>query len=273
MDELGVKIFPLVFSVEGKDYRSTLTESTQEVKQFYDMMREGKVITTSLPNIGEAQALLEDTLNAGKDVLYIGFSSALSGTFNSICVLMDSLAKQFPERKLISADTLAASGGEALILWHAMQLVREGKSIHDVANWVEENRLHCAQWFTVSDLDYLFRGGRVSKTSALAGSLLNIKPILHVDNEGRLVPVDKVRGRKKSIEALVDHFAETALQPASEQKIFITHGDCLEDAEVLADILKTKYGCNDIDIFMVDAVVGAHGGPDNLALYFMATER
>ena len=170
-------------------------------------------------------------------------------------------------------DTLAASLGEGLLVYYAAKMREEGASIEKVRDWVEEHKLHLAHWFTVDDLMFLFRGGRVSRTSAWAGTLLNIKPVMHVDDEGHLIPLEKVRGRKKSLKALVDHMEQTAMSPVADQTVFITHGDCLEDAEYVADLVRERFGVSDVLINWVDPVIGAHSGPGTMALFFLASER
>ena len=237
------------------------------------MMREGKVITTSLPNLKESRELIEGLLKDGQDVLYLGFSSGLSGTFQAIDLILAELAAAYPERTVMSVDTLAASGGEGLLVWYAANQRAEGAGIQEVHDWVEANKLHLAHWFTVDDLMFLFRGCRVSRTSAWAGTLLNIKPVMHVDDEGHLIPLEKVRGRKKALKALVDHMAQTANAPVDAQTVFITHGDCLEDAEYVAELVRERFGVKDIMINWVDPVIGAHSGPGTMALFFLASER
>ena len=185
IDELGVHILPLVFMSEGKEYRSYLKGEKTDLKQFYTMMREGKVFTTSLPNMADAEALLRGLLESGRDVLYLGFSSALSGTYEAVRLLCTQLAAEFPERTVRAVGTLAASGGQGLLVYHACKHAQAGASLEETARWVEENRLHLAHWFTVDDLMFLLRGGRVSKVSAYMGTMLNIKPVMHVDDEGR----------------------------------------------------------------------------------------
>lgn len=273
IDDFGLHVLPLTFMVDGEECQSYLKGRHTDLSLFYTMMREGKVITTSLPNLAHSESLMRGLLEQGRDVLYVGFSSGLSGTFEAIKLLIDELSAQFPERTLFAVDTLAASGGEGLLVWHAVQRARAGASIGEVRDWIESNKLHLAHWFTVDDLMFLFRGGRVSKTSAWAGTMLNIKPVMHVDDEGRLVPLEKVRGRKKSLNALVDHMARTAKQPIGEQTIFINHGDCLADAEYLADQVRTRFGCSNITINYVDPVIGAHSGPGTMALFFLADKR
>lgn len=273
IDEFGLHVLPLTFMVDGEQRQSYLKGQVTDLQQFYTMMREGKVITTSLPNLADSEALLRGLLEAGRDVLYLGFSSGLSGTFEVISLLCNQLAAEFPERKIFSVDTLAASGGEGLLVWHAVQKAREGLSIEELRDWVEQHKLNLAHWFTVDDLMFLWRGGRVSKTSAWAGTLLNIKPVLHVDDEGHLIPMEKVRGRKKSLNALVDHMEKSAIPPLADQMVFITHGDCLEDAEYVADKVRERFGVRDVVINYVDPVIGAHSGPGTMALFYMAESR
>ena len=273
IDELGVHILPLVFMSEGKEYRSYLKGEKTDLKQFYTMMREGKVFTTSLPNMADAEALLRGLLESGRDVLYLGFSSALSGTYEAVRLLCTQLAAEFPERTVRAVGTLAASGGQGLLVYHACKHAQAGASLEETARWVEENRLHLAHWFAVDDLMFLLRGGRVSKVSAYMGTMLNIKPVMHVDDEGRLIPVEKVRGRKKAIQGLVKHMEETAQKPVADQPVFITHGDCPEDVEYLCDLIRKKFGDVQITVNYVDPVIGAHSGPGTLALFFLAEHR
>ena len=163
--------------------------------------------------------------------------------------------------------------GEGLLVWYAAKMREEGASITEVRDWLEANKLHLAHWFTVDDLMFLFRGGRVSKTAAWAGTMLNIKPVMHVDDEGHLIPLEKVRGRKKSLNALVDHMEKSAVQPIDQQMVFITHGDCLEEAEYVAEQVKERFGVKEVVINYVDPVIGAHSGPGTMALFFLADKR
>ena len=273
IDQHDLTVLPLTFMVDGEEYRSYLKGEKTDLSQFYTMMREGKVITTSLPNLKESRESIESLLRSGTDVLYLGFSSGLSGTYQAIELLLTELAGLYPERTVASVDTLAASLGEGLLVYYAAKMREEGASIEKVRDWVEEHKLHLAHWFTVDDLMFLFRGGRVSRTSAWAGTLLNIKPVMHVDDEGHLIPLEKVRGRKKSLKALVDHMEQTAMSPVADQTVFITHGDCLEDAEYVADLVRERFGVSDVLINWVDPVIGAHSGPGTMALFFLASQR
>ena len=275
IDDFGIHILPLTFMVDGEDevYQSYLKGERTDLKQFYTMMREGKVFKTSLPNLAESEALFRELLGSGRDVLYIAFSNGLSGTYQALSLMAAQLQEEFPERKIHVVDSLAASGGQGLLVWYAVQHARAGESIDQVRDWLEENKLHLAHWFTVDDLMFLFRGGRVSKTAAWAGTLLNIKPVLHVDDEGHLIPMEKVRGRKKSLNALIDHMEKSANKPISDQMVFITHGDCIEDAEYVAAKIKERFGVKEVVINYVDPVIGAHSGPGTMALFFLADKR
>lgn len=275
IDDMGIHVLPLTFMVDGEDavYQSYLKGERTDLKRFYTMMRDGKVFKTSLPNLAESEALFRSFLDAGRDVLYLAFSSGLSGTYQALSLMASQLRNEYPKRRIHVVDTLAASGGQGLLVWYAVQHARAGETIDQVRDWVEENKLHLAHWFTVDDLMFLFRGGRVSKTAAWAGTLLNIKPVLHVDDEGHLIPMEKVRGRKKSLNALVDHMEKTALKPISNQTVFITHGDCRDEAEYVADKVKERFGVKDVVINYVDPVIGAHSGPGTMALFFLADKR
>lgn len=272
IDQFGLEILPLTFMVDGVQHQSYLKGEKTDLKQFYTMMREGKVITTSLPNMQESETTLRAIADSGRDILYLGFSSALSGTYAATELLLKQIATDYPDRTFIAEETFAASGGQGMLVYLACKKAQEGASIEEVAQFVRETRDHLCHWFTVDDLMFLFRGGRVSRTSAWAGTLLNIKPVLHVDNTGALIPMEKVRGRKKAIKALVDHMEKTAIDPQS-QTIFITHGDCIEDVETLKAEITERFGITVFVVNYVDPVIGAHSGPGTLALFFVGTEK
>lgn len=266
-------ILPLTYYVDGVSYVNDPLNPAVNLAAFYGDMREGKVVSTSLPKLGDSQEKLTKLLDAGNDILYLGFSSALSGTFEATRTLMESLKADYPERTLVAIDTLAAAGGQGIIVWAAAKMRQEGKSLEEVAEWVNNNLLRISHWFTVDDLTYLFRGGRLSKTSAWAGTLLNIKPVLHVDQEGRLVPIEKVRGRKKSLMACVNMMEKLGYNADSELPIIINHGDCREDAEFVREEIEKRYGEHHFIISELDPVIGAHTGPGIIALFFEANER
>ncbi len=272
IDQFDLHILPLTFMVDGEEHHSYLKGQKTDLKQFYTMMREGKVITTSLPNLKDSRELLEGLLASGQDVLYIGFSSGLSGTYQAIDLLLAELADAYPDRTVLAVDTLAASMGEGLLVWYAAKMREEGASITEVRDWLEANKLHLAHWFTVDDLNHLKRGGRISGATAFFGTMLSIKPVMHVDDGGHLVPVSKARGRKSSLLELVDHMEKTAIDPAS-QTVFISHGDCEGDARFVADEIRRRFGTEQIYINYVGPVIGNHSGPGTLALFFLGSQR
>ena len=268
-EKLGVKVIKLEFIIDGEEAKQN---DAMDEKQFYELLRSGKMVTTSAIAMDRFVSEVEPLLARGNDVIYLGFSSGLSSTYTAGFVGAKELAEKYPERKIYTVDTLAASMGQGLLVWYAVNMQREGKSIEEVRDFVEENKSKLAHWFTVNDLFFLKRGGRVSAATALVGTMLNIKPVLHVDDEGHLINVSKVRGRKNAVDALFDKAKETAIN-ASEQTMFISHGDCIEDAEFLAQRLKSELGVKEVAISYVGPVIGAHSGPGTLALFFIGTNR
>lgn len=251
---------------------STYTwENPLPVNEFYDYMRAGSLPTTSQVNPEEAKVLFESILTAqDTDILHIAFSSGLSGSYNSARIAAAELMEIYPNRRILVVDSLCASLGEGLLVHKAVTLREQGSSIEETAAWLEENKLHLAHMFTVDDLYHLYRGGRVSKTAAVVGSMINIKPILHVDNEGHLVPLSKVRGRKKSLIALVDAMEkQIGFWSDKNDLIFISHGDCIDDAQFVADLVQKRFGYNSFLINHVGPTIGAHTGPGVVALFFM----
>ncbi|MFV0414278.1 MAG: DegV family protein [Oscillospiraceae bacterium] len=270
--ELGIEVSPLTFHIDGGSYANWPDGREMAFSEFYSRLRGGSTSSTSQINVIDFTEAFRPILEGGRDILYIGFSSGLSGTVSSGKVAAEELSAEFPDSKIIVVDSLAASLGQGLLVWHAVQQKRQGKTIEELAGWLEENKLKLAHWFTVNDLNFLKRGGRVSGAAALFGTMLNIKPILHVDNNGKLIPMEKVRGRKQSLDALADHMEKTAINPA-EQVIFISHGDCLEEAEYLAAEVKRRFGVKEVYINYVGPVIGSHSGPGTMALFFLATSR
>jgi DegV family protein with EDD domain len=270
--EYGIHIISLVFILDGEEYSSYKKGEKTDIGQFYKMMRAGKTMTTSTINMSSCEKTFESILSRGKDVLYIGFSSALSGTYNTASVMAEKLMAKYTDRKIYCVDSLAASMGEGLLVYYAANQRKEGKSIDEVRDWVLSNRLNLCHWFTVDDLLFLKRGGRISSTTALVGTALGIKPILHVDNEGRLINVGKVRGRKNSLNELVKEMEKTCIRP-EEQTVFISHGDCIEDAEYVKELVKSKLKVMEVVINYVDPVIGAHSGPGTVALFFVGSNR
>ena len=243
-----------------------------DIKDFYAKLRSKKNATTSAVNIDKFIETFDKYLSEGYDVLYLGFSSGLSGTFNAGFVAAKELAEKYPERKVFAVDTLAASLGEGLLVYHAVNMKNGGADIESVRDYVEENKLKLCHWFTVDDLFFLKRGGRINAATAIVGSMLSIKPVLHVDNKGRLISVSKARGRRAALDALFDKMKETAIEP-EKQVVFISHGDCVEDAQYLADRIKTELGSPEVRIGYVGPVIGAHSGPGTIALFYLGCER
>lgn len=268
--ELGVEVLPLSFTVQGKTYHNYPDDREMDPKVFYKMLRDGEMATTSAVNVAEYTAMLEPLLRAGKDVLVLAFSSGLSTTYQSSVIAVNELSEQYPDRKICTVDTLCASMGQGLMVWLAVQEQRKGKSLEEVRDWVEENKLHLCHWFTVDDLHFLKRGGRVSAATAVVGTMLAIKPVLHVDDEGHLISMGKARGRGASLTALVDHMEQTV---TDVDTVFISHGDCLADAEKVAADVKKRFGTKDVVINNIGPVIGAHAGPGTVALFFLGTKR
>ena len=248
--QTGVTVLPMTYTIGEKSYRNDPEETDLSSGDFYDMLRGGAMSTTSQINVETFREVAGKMARDGFDVLYVGFSSGLSGTFNSARIAFEDLSAEYPEHKFLAVDSLCASMGEGLLVYHAAQQQKAGRSIEETARWLEENKLHLAHWFTVDDLNHLKRGGRVSGAAAFFGTMLNIKPVLHVDDAGHLIPMEKVRGRKASLDALVAHMEKDAVDPAS-QTVFISHGDCRADAEYVADLVREKFGTQDIRIHSI----------------------
>ncbi len=264
----GVRAVQLDVLVDGEESRKN---NAVAVKGFYDKLRDGKMARTSAVNIAEFKDFFAALLQEGKDVLYLGFSSGLSTTYQSSEIAASELREEYPDRKILVYDTLCASLGQGMLVYLAVKKQQAGATIEEVYAYVEELRPRLAHWFTVDDLMFLKRGGRVSGAVALVGTMLGIKPVLHMDDEGHLINMSKARGRNAAIAALADKYNETVFD--REAPVFISHGDCPEDAAILADILKEKYG---VEVMMTDyvgPVIGAHSGPGTLALFFVAGQR
>ena len=257
---------PYLFTDDGKDK----LDHDQPMKEFYDEMRGGRVAKTSGLNEEAVRSAFVPVLEAGKDILYIAFSSGLSVTCESGKKVAEAMKGSYPERKIRVVDSLAASAGEGLFVYLGVKNRESGMTLDENADALEADKLHICHWFTVEDLKYLKRGGRISAATALLGTALNVKPVLHVDNEGHLIKMTQVHGRKKSIRTMAEKLGETILD---DTPIFISHGDCIEDAEKLKDILETEYHKKVDLITGIGSVIGAHSGPGTLALFFRGTQR
>ena len=266
--EWHVQMIPLafLFTDTGKEQK----DHEEPIKEFYNAMRNGRVAKTSCVNEDAFVGIFTPILEAGQDILYLAFSSGLSATCENGKKVADSLTKKYPDRKIRVVDSLAASAGEGLFVYLGVKNRDAGMTLDENADALEADKLHICHWFTVDDLVYLKRGGRVSAAAAVLGGALNIKPVLHVDNEGRLIKMTQVHGRKKSIRKMAEELGKRILP---DTPVFISHGDCIEDAEMLRDILKNEYG-RDVDLITyVGSVIGAHSGPGTLALFFRGSER
>lgn len=267
--QLGLTFVPLTVEFRGNTFDD---KNDDTLKDMYQGLRAGEVAKTSAVNPSRWSQAMEKALAAGKDVLVLAFSSGLSTTYQSAVIAAQELAEEYPDRKIQVIDTLCASMGQGLLVWYACKKRDEGLSLDEVAQWVLDNRLHLCHWFTVDDLMYLKRGGRISAATALVGTMLQIKPLLHVDDEGHLINMTKTRGRKAAIDAMVKKAQELGAG-YDNSTMFISHGDCLSDAEYLSRQLKEKCGVKDVVISYVGAVIGSHSGPGTLALFFLGSHR
>ena len=270
--QIDVQVLPLSFILADHTYYNYPDNRDMDPHVFYDRLRGGETATTNAVNVAQYTEALEPLLQAGKDVLILAFSSGLSATYNASRLAVEELSAQYPDRRLYTVDTLCASLGQGLLVWYAARQRDRGHSIEEVRDWVEEHKLNLCHQFTVDDLYFLKRGGRISAATAMVGSMLHIKPVLHVDNEGHLINIGKARGRQASLKALVDRMEDTAIDPGS-LTVFISHGDCPEDAQTVADMVKKRFGVQDVVINYVGPVIGAHSGPGTVALFYMGTDR
>lgn len=267
--ELGLISLPLSITFRGETYPDRNDDSLRDM---YAGLRAGEAASTAAANPQQWEEALEPVLASGEDALILAFSSGLSTTYQSACIAADEMKERFPERKILVVDSLCASLGQGLLAYYAARKRDEGLGLEELKAWLEDNKLHLCHWFTVNDLMYLKRGGRINAATAIMGTMLSIKPILHVDNEGHLVSVGKARGRKASIAALADKAAELG-KGYDNSLMFISHGDCREDAQALAELVKERCGAKEVYINYVGAVIGSHSGPGTLALFFLGQHR
>ena len=272
VQQLDLSVIPMLFEMDGKSYYNYPDNHEMDPKEFYAALRGGKVCTTSQVSPSRFDEIFSPVLESGRDILYLCFSSDLSGTYNTSRLAVEELREKFPDRKIRTVDTLAASMGQGLLVYLAAKKRQEGMGLDELGDWVEENRLKLCHWFTVDDLMFLKRGGRVSGAAAVMGTMLGIKPVLQVDDEGHLILMEKVRGRRASLDALVKHMQATAIRPA-EQTVFISHGDCQADCDYVAQQLREKLGVKEIVTSYIGPVIGAHSGPGTVALFFVGEKR
>ncbi len=266
-----VEVVPLTFTMEGRTYPHYPDGRAMPLDEFYRKMRAGVVSTTAAANTAELTEAMERHLEAGRDVLFLCFSSGLSSTRDACALAAAELRERYPQRTVETVDTLAASAGQGLLVLLAGRKRLAGASLEEVRAFAEETKWKTAHWFTVEDLKYLKRGGRISPAVAAVGSMLQIKPVLHVDDEGHLIPVDKVRGRKASLQALVRHMEETALP--DQDTVLIAQADCAEEAEALAEQIRQRFAPRETLVVPMGPVIGTHTGPGLMALFFLGTHR
>lgn len=262
----GIPVLPLPVTMDG------VIHDSMDVHEFYTKLRDGAMPTTSAANLEDCLNCYRGILSQGQDLLYVAFSSGLSSTYATATVAAQQIMEEFPERKVLVVDSLCASLGHGLLVHQAVKLRAQGRSLEETANALEAQKLQIVHNFTVDDLNHLHRGGRVSKATAVVGTLINIKPVLHVDNEGHLTAVGKARGRKASILDLVKRM-EAQIQGFENPEVFISHGDCPEDAEYLAQLVREKFGIQDILVGYIGPTIGSHSGPGTLALFFKGSPR
>lgn len=272
VENLDVTVIPMDYVIGKDSYLDYPDERDLSSHEFYKRISAGEASTTNQISLAKFTDVFEPILKDGQDVLYVGFSSGLSGTYNNSVIIADELSKKYPERKIYTVDTLAASLGEGLLVYHASRLKQEGTGIDEIHDWLLNNRKRMHHWFTVDDLNHLKRGGRISGASALVGTMLGIKPVLHIDDEGHIILKDKIRGRRQSLDALVEHMRRTE-EDAANQMIFISHGDSIEGAQYVAKKVKQAFGVKEIEIGSIGPVIGAHSGYGTVALFYLGKDR
>jgi DegV family protein with EDD domain len=272
VEDMDIKVIPMAFEIAGKSYMDYPDDRELDTHEFYEMLRNGETAVTSLINTMTFIEWFEPFIKEDKDIMYIGFSAAMSGTYNASLMAAEMLMERYKDSKVICVDSKAASLGEGMLVYSAALQKEKGMSIDELHEWIIENRLHLCHWVTVDDLNHLKRGGRINPLTATIGTALSMKPIIHVDDEGSLMPVTNVRGRKKSLHTLVGHMAETAINP-EEQVVFIAHGDNYKDAMQLEKLVRDQLKVRDVIIGNIGPVIGSHTGPGAMTLFFFGTKR
>ena len=267
-----LRVLPMIYRMDGQEKRYYV-EDEPILKDFYHKLREGHQASTAAVPVDSANEAFEEIVKQGEQVLYITLSSGISASIQSGELAAEMVLEKYPQARISVVDSLLASGGQLLMVYYALKLRDEGKSREEVAKWLTDNRQRFNSWFTVDDLNHLFRGGRVSRSSALIGSMLRIKPVMHVNHEGKLIPMAKTQGRKRSLKELADKVIELA-NPKEGQPIFISHGDCREDAEYLAKLVKEGLpGIAGFEYVTLGTIIGAHAGPGTVAVFFLGDHR
>jgi DegV family protein with EDD domain len=271
IEKSNIHLLPLTVIFKGKEYKDDLGQSLPS-EEFYNAIKEGEMPSTAQVNVYQYTEEFKKHVKEGKAIIYVALSSALSGSYNSACIAKEAILEEFENADITVIDSKAASGGEGLLNYYAVEMLKNGSSKQEVVNWLEQNKLRVNHWFTVDDLNHLKRGGRISSTAAIMGTLLDIKPILNVNDEGKLNPVTKVKGRKKSIRALAEEFDKKIVN-AEEQVVIINQGGCLEDAKYLERLILEKHKVKEIIIGNIGPTVGSHTGPGVLSIYFLGEKR
>lgn len=270
-EKSNVTVVALTYMLDGVEYDGTF-ENSLKPALFYEKLRSGIMAKTAAVSPETMTRIFTNVLEQGNDLLYVAFSSGLSSTYQSACIARDELAEKYPDQQILCVDSLCASLGEGLLLDLVLRKAKEGANVEELAAYAEEVRLHVCHYFTVDDLNHLYRGGRVSKTTALFGTMLGIKPVMHVDEDGHLIPIGKVRGRRQSLDALVSKMG-TKIEGCDNPYVFISHGDCIDDAKYVAAQVKAKYGIKTEIIGTIGPVIGSHSGPGTVALFFVGRDR
>lgn len=264
-------VLGMTVNFKGREYKEDFGASLP-YKEFYDEVRKGEMPSTAQINVYDYSEEFKKHVKEGKAVICVALSSALSGSYNSACIAKNMILEEYKDADITVIDSKCASMGEGLLDYYAIELLKKGASKNEIINFIEENKLKVNHWFTVDDLNHLKRGGRVSATAAAIGTLLDIKPILHVDDEGRLIPVTKVKGRKKSIKTLAEEMDKRIINP-EDQVVFISHGDCIDDAKFLEKLILEKHKVKNVIINQIGPTVGSHSGPGTVALFFIGEKR
>lgn len=271
--ESGLVVVSLTFTMNGVTRRDTPDHAEMSLEDFYKELRSDVMSTSAAVNVGDFIDAMRPILDAGKDILCVNFSSALSTTYQSAVIAANELQPLYPHAKIIVIDSLAASRGQGMLVWHAAKEKAKGKTIDEVADWVREMAPHQDHWFTVADLNHLRRGGRLNATSAVIGTVLSIKPVMHTDNEGKLTPVSKARGMKQALTELVNKMDELGTRPLEDQTVFICHADAPDSVEFVKGLLKERFGVTDVRADYIGPVIGSHTGAGTLGLFFFGSKR
>ena len=271
--ECGLIVLPLSFTMDGVNRHDTPDHAEMSLQEFYQHLRSGSQCTTAAANVEDYLNAMRKVLEEGKDILCVAFSSALSMTYQSACMAAEDLKGDYPDAKIIVIDSLCASRGQGMLMYNAAKEKRKGKTIDELADWVRETIPHQCHWFTVADLNHLRRGGRLNATTAVVGTVLNIKPVMHADREGKLTPVGKARGMKAALTELVNKMEELGTPPLKDQTVFICHADCPDSVDYVSGLLKERFGVTDIHADYIGPVIGSHTGAGTLGLFFLGSER